>query len=159
MEEDKAPGPDGFPIKFLLACWEVVRDNVFDVFSKFHSRGKWCQSLSATFISLIPKKKGAIELNDSKPISLVGYMYKLLAKTLAIRLKEALVNLISDSQHAFLPRRQLTDCVLITNVNIDAMMRTGWEGVVCKVDMEKTYDHVNWGYVDWALDQMGYSLK
>lgn len=24
MEEDKALGPDGFPIKFLLACWDVV---------------------------------------------------------------------------------------------------------------------------------------
>lgn len=30
---------------------------------------------------------------------------------------------------------------------------------MCKVDMEKAYDHVNWGYVDWVLNQMGYGKK
>lgn len=25
--------------------------------------------------------------------------------------------------------------------------------------MEKTYDHVNWGYVDWVLVQMGFGVK
>lgn len=27
------------------------------------------------------------------------------------------------------------------------------------MDMEKAYDHVNWGYVDWVLDQMGFGGK
>lgn len=35
----------------------------------------------------------------------------------------------------------------------------GWEGVICKVDMEKVYDHVNWSYVDWVLDQMGFGVE
>lgn len=27
------------------------------------------------------------------------------------------------------------------------------------MDIEKVYDHVNWGYVDWVLDQMGFRRK
>lgn len=122
-------------------------------------KDKWCKSLSTTFITLIPKKKEAVDLKNFRSISLVGCIYKLLAKTLAIRLKEALVNVISDSQHAFLPRRQMIDCLLMANENIDAMLKVDWAKVVCKVDMEKAYDHVNWGYIDWVLDKMGFGLK
>lgn len=58
MEDDKAPGPDGFPSKLLTACWEVMGSKVMEVFNEFHSKNQRCRSLSATFISLIPKKKG-----------------------------------------------------------------------------------------------------
>lgn len=105
MEEDKAPGPDGFPTKFLIVCWEAVGRDVMEVFTEFHSKDQWCRSLSVTFITLIPKEKSTSELKDYRPISLVGCMYKLLAKTLAIGFKAALVQVISKSQHAFLPGR------------------------------------------------------
>lgn len=45
------------------------------------------------------------------------------------------------------------------NEYVDAMLKAGWSGVVCKVDMKKAYDHVNWGYVDWVLNQMGFSER
>lgn len=40
------------------------------------------KSLNATltFVTLIPKKMGAIEVKDIRPISLVSSMYKILAK-------------------------------------------------------------------------------
>lgn len=84
MEEYKALGPNQLPIKFLLACWDVLREDVFAVFSKFHSKDKWCKSLSMTFIIIIPMKKGAAELKDFRSISLVGCIDKFSAKTLAI---------------------------------------------------------------------------
>lgn len=68
MEEDKAPGPDGFPTKFLIACWEVVGKDVLDVFFEFYYKDQWCKSLSATFISLIPKKNGR---RNSKTLGLL----------------------------------------------------------------------------------------
>lgn len=68
MEEDKALGPDGFLTKFLTVCWEVVENDVLDVFLEFHSKDHWCKSLSATFISLIPKKKGRRNLKTLGPL-------------------------------------------------------------------------------------------
>lgn len=53
----------------------------------------------------------------------------------------------------------MIDCSLLVNEYIDAMTREGWPGVVWKVDMEKAYDHINWGYVDWTLKQMGFGIK
>lgn len=42
---------------------------------------------NATFLSLIPKKSGAEQIQDFIPISLVGSIYKILAKLLANSLK------------------------------------------------------------------------
>lgn len=57
MEDDKASGPDGFLTKFLKVCWEVVGKDVVAILEEFHSKSRWCRSLSATFITLILKKK------------------------------------------------------------------------------------------------------
>lgn len=107
----------------------------------------------------VPKKKGLTEIKDYYPISLVRCLYKLLAKTLAIRLKDTLASVISVSQNAFIPRRHLSNCSLIANECIDAALKAGRSGVVCKIDMEKAYDHINWVFLDWILLKMGFGVK
>lgn len=97
MEEDKAPGLDGFFIMFLKVCWDVVGKEAMTIFDSFHSNDQWCKSLSATFITLIPKKKGVTQVKDYQPISLLGCLYKLLAKMQVVRLKTILPTIILDS--------------------------------------------------------------
>lgn len=96
MEVDKTPGPNGFPTKFLKICWDVVGMEVMEVFETFCSKHQWSRSSSATFITLIPKKKDVSEVKDYHPISLVSYLYKVLAKPLVIRLKNVLSTVIPD---------------------------------------------------------------
>ena len=70
-------------------------------FRQFHETGRFVRSLNATFLVLIPKKGGAEDLKDFRPISLVGGLYKWLAKVLAKKLKGVLSKVISMSQNAF----------------------------------------------------------
>ena len=55
-------------------------------FKDFFERGKFVRSLNSTFLVLVPKKGGADDLRYYRPISLVGGLYKILAKVLANRL-------------------------------------------------------------------------
>ena len=87
MEGDKASGPDCFSIAFFQVCWEVVKEDIMKIFREFHVEGKFEASLNSTFISLIPIISGASEMKDFRPISLVGSLYKIIAKVLANRLK------------------------------------------------------------------------
>ena len=66
-------------------------------FADFHRHGIFEKSLNATFLCLIPKKTNAINIKDFRPISLMGNLYKLLAKVLAHRLRGVLDKLVSDS--------------------------------------------------------------
>ena len=71
MNGDKAPGPDGFTMAFWQSCWDFVKED-----------SSYLKSLNNTFLVLIPKKSGAEDLGDFRPISLLGGLYKLLAKVL-----------------------------------------------------------------------------
>ena len=72
-------------------------DEVLGFFRDFHEQGRFVKSLNASFLVLIPKKGRAEDLKDYKPISLVGSLYKLLAKVLANRLKKVVGRVMSCS--------------------------------------------------------------
>jgi hypothetical protein len=143
LNGDKAPGPDGFTMAFFQKCWDILKYDIMAVFAEFHSRGKFEKSFNATFVYLIPKKTGAMEVKDFRPISLIGGIYKIISKVLANRFKSVLGKIISNSQNAFIGGRQILDSVLIANECVDSQIRSGDPGLLCKLDLEKAYDHVN----------------
>jgi hypothetical protein len=156
---DKAPGSDGFTMGFFQSCWDVVKADIMTFLNDFHGCYSFEKSLNATFVSLIPKKSEAMEIKDFRPISLVGGVYKILAKLLANRLRVVLRKIISNSHNAFVQGRQILDSVLIANECLDSRVQQGDPGVLCKLDVEKAYDHVNWDFLLYLLTRCGFSEK
>ena len=146
MNGNKARGPDGFFMAFSQFCWEVMREDIMKVFRDFHAGGLFEKSLNTSFISLIPKVPGAINIKDFWLISLVEDIYKIVAKVLANRFRVVLGKIIFQSQSAFTKGRQILDPVLISNECLDSRLRSGEPGIICKMDLEKTYDHENWDF-------------
>ena len=95
MNGDKAPSPDGFSLFFWQRCWDFVKEEILEMLKEFYDQNIFLKSLNNTFLVLIPKKGGAEDLGDFRPISLLGGLYKLLAKVLANRLKKVIGKVVS----------------------------------------------------------------
>lgn len=99
------------------------------------------------------------EIKDFRPISLMGSIYKMISKVLAGRLKLVLPKIISCHQSAFIKGRQILDCALLANECMDSTIKSGIPGIIVKIDFEKAFDHVSWGFLDEVLSKMGFGRK
>lgn len=156
MEGAKAPGPDGFSMYFYQVCWDIIKDDLMLVFLEFFKRGILSKAMKSTFLVLIPKIDGASDMGDYRPISLVTSLYKIISKVLACRLRLVIGEVVSATQSAFIQGRQILDSTLIANECVDSMKKCKNKWVVCKVDMEKAYDRVDWDLLFWALRKKGF---
>ena len=102
---------------------------------------------------------GVEDLKNFRPISLVGGLYKLLAKVLANRLRKVVGKVVSKAQGAFVEGRQILDAVLIANETIDSILKNNKCGILCKLDIEKAYDHVDWSFLLMVMHKMGFGEK
>ncbi|GJQ98225.1 putative RNA-directed DNA polymerase, eukaryota, reverse transcriptase zinc-binding domain protein [Tanacetum coccineum] len=114
---------------------------------------------NSSFITLIPKVSNPINVNDVRPISLIGTHYKIIAKVLANRLSKVVDKLISHEQSTFIKSRQILDGPLILSEAIDWYKKRKKKKLLFKVDFEKAFDSVSWQYLDYMLCNIGFGLS
>ena len=156
---NKAPGLDGFNLLFFKKFWWLLKVELLEFFKEFHSNGRLAKGLNSSFIALIPKNDNPVGLGEYRPISLIGSVYKILAKVLAARLKKVISGLIGEVQTAFISGRNIFDGVLVANEIIDWWKKRGKKGVIIKLDFEKAYDSVNWDYLLDLMFKFGFGHK
>ncbi|XP_071697288.1 uncharacterized protein [Rutidosis leptorrhynchoides] len=82
-------------------------------------------------------------MDQMRPISLINASYKILAKTIANRLKLAIPSIISENQNGFFPSRLLTDGVMVVNEVVHLAKSTKKPLILIKIDFSKAYDCVS----------------
>jgi hypothetical protein len=158
-EGNKSPGPDGFNFAFIKAMWSLFKGEIRIMFDQFHGIASLPTSFSSYFVALIPKIHSPFSLGDFRPISLLGSLYKIIAKVLTARLARVMDRLVASTQSAFLKGRQLVDGVVVINEVVDLARRNGQSCLIFKVDFEKAYDSVEWSFLDYMLGRFDFCSK
>ncbi|GJU27324.1 RNA-directed DNA polymerase, eukaryota [Tanacetum coccineum] len=156
---DKAPGPDGFTFGFFRHFWYLVEKDVIDAVSYFFSYADIPRGCNSSFIALIPKIPDANVVKDFRPISLIGSLYKIIAKILTNRLVNVLGGLVNEVQSAFVANRQILDGPFIINELFQWCKSKKKQTLIFKVDFEKAYDSVRWDFLDEVLSKFGFGEK
>ncbi|GJY45171.1 RNA-directed DNA polymerase, eukaryota [Tanacetum coccineum] len=131
---DKSPGPDGFTFGFYRRYWDTIENDVVDA-------------------------DDTKVVENYRPISLIGSVYKIIAKILANHLVGVLGDLIHEVQSAFIANRQILDGPFILDELIHWCKSKKKQSMIFKVDFEKAYDSVRWDYLDDVLNKFGFGSK
>lgn len=158
----KAPGPDGFSAVFYQKCWHILKTELSQKICKMLNDGQLEEGINDTDIVLIPKVKNPGRLQEFRPISLCNSVGKIISKMLANRMKTVLPDIISESQSAFVPGRNISDNYLIAHevshfINTRLKQKTGFFSL--KTDMSKAYDRIEWDFLKGMLMAFGFPDK
>jgi hypothetical protein len=99
---NESPGPDSYNFSFIKEFWYLIKGEVKFMFYQFHVNVSLPKSFSSYFVALIPKIKSPFGLDEFRPISLLGCLYKLIVKVLAARLASVMSSIVAQTHRLFL---------------------------------------------------------
>ncbi|GJR14842.1 putative reverse transcriptase domain-containing protein [Tanacetum coccineum] len=111
--ENKSPGPDGFTFEFFRKYWDSIGPDMCVAVEWFFRHNSFAKGCNASFITLIPKSQDPKTVSDFRPISLIGSLYKVVTKILAIRLSSVFRTLFQMFRPHFSLNRQIPEWALI----------------------------------------------
>nr|GEX00064.1 hypothetical protein [Tanacetum cinerariifolium] len=157
IDGNKAPGPDGFSSQFFKDSWSVVGDDVCKAVRDFFSNGKLLKEINATVFSLVPKVAAPSKVSDYRPIACCNVVYKIISKVICNRLKGVLGFLVDDNQSAFIPSRQISGNIMLSQELMRYYHRNrGPAKCAFKIDIENAYDSVEWIFLSNTLKHFGF---
>jgi hypothetical protein len=92
-------------------------------------------------------------------LPLASGVYKIIAKVITNRLKRVVDSIIPKPHNVFVRGRQILDSILIENECLDIRIMYDVLGVLCKLEIERVYDHVNWEFLLYVLRKCGVGEK
>lgn len=158
MRGNAKPGPDVFNATFYKATWSWIGDYIYSLVRSFYTN-KWLpDSFKKTNIVLIPKKFVCLTPLDYRPISLCNVIYKIIAKSLALKMQPYLRDCIMDSQYAFVKGRRISENIILGHEIIHSFRQKRWttNAFMLKLDLAKAFDRLEWSFIKYALKRIGF---
>ncbi|XP_074288536.1 uncharacterized protein LOC141613691 [Silene latifolia] len=160
IPKDKSPGPDGYTSQFFKDAWDIIGDEIGGAIMNFFDSGKLLSQINSTVITLIPKVDRPTNVTHFRPISCCNVIYKTISKLLCNRLALVLPDIISRNQEAFVKGRSILENILICQDLVRYYSRkTVSSRSMFKLDLQKAYDTIEWGFVEQMLGALHFPEK
>jgi len=159
LEKNSAPGPDHIPVEFYQNCWEIIKEDIMDMFLEFEIHNLDLGRLNYGVITLIPKLKEATKIQQYRPICLLNVSFKIFTKALMFRFENCMSRITNVCQSAFIKGRNIMDGVMALHEVLHDTKIKKKDGLILKLDFEKAYDKLNWDFLFSCLRQRGFCEK
>ncbi|KAL5169644.1 Transposon TX1 uncharacterized protein [Glycine soja] len=160
MDNNKAPGLDGFNALFFKKAWNIIGDDIFEAVNEFFTTGNFLKQINHAIIAFIPKHDQASQVNHFRLISCCNLLYKIVSKILANRIAPVLETIIGKTQTAFIKNRKMMDNIFLVQEILHKYARKR-SSLRCllKIDLHKAYDSISWEFLDWMLKSIGFPAQ
>ena len=153
----KSPGNDGLGFEFYVVFWENISEQLFESFNDGLKNGILSSSQRQAVIKLLEKKgKDKRFISNWRPISLINFDTKILAKCLAKRMKEVLPKIIKNYQTAYVANRFLGESVRLISDVLNITKTLNIDGYLMTVDIQKAFDSVDHNFMYACLKRFGF---
>ncbi len=156
MPKGKTPRSNGIPTEFFQEFIDEISPTLLQAFSAMLRNGETSKLINKGLITLIPKSEDHAKLRNWRPITLLGSLYKILAKTLARRLQVFLPNIIRPGQTGFVEGRSILDNTFLAQEAQDWAEESNQDLVLLLLDFEKAFDRIEWSFLFEALAKLSF---
>ncbi|XP_019262748.1 PREDICTED: uncharacterized protein LOC109240551 [Nicotiana attenuata] len=144
--------------KFYQACWEVIKEDLFNVVLAFFRGCLMPRFMTSAYFVLLLKVEFPNSLTEFRPISLSNFINKIISKVICSRLGPILPRIISANQSGFVKGRNISENIMLAQEIVHGIKKpTEGSNVVIKVYMAKAYDRVSWSFTCLMLRRMGFN--
>jgi Reverse transcriptase (RNA-dependent DNA polymerase) len=159
LANNKAIGPDGLPNEFSKQQWPLIKQAVLRIFDDLYNEQVDLTSLNVANVILLPKIDMPSTISDYRPISIINFIPKLIAKVLANRLQEHLPSLVSERQTAFIRSRFIAENFLASRELLHHVEQSKEPTLLLKLDFSKAFDTLSWDFLLNVLTARGFPHK
>nr|GEW15622.1 RNA-directed DNA polymerase, eukaryota, reverse transcriptase zinc-binding domain protein [Tanacetum cinerariifolium] len=148
-----------FLYHFRDRFWSLIEDDVVDAVNHFFNNGYRPKGCHFSFVALISKTQDTKIVQDFRPISLIGSLYKIIAKLLANRLVTVMGDLVNEVQFAFIANQKFLDDPFILNEIIHWCKAKKKQTTLFKAEFEKAFDSIRWDFLDDVLKNFRFAVE
>ena len=157
LPNNKSPGSDGFTTNFYKFFWIDIKDLLFDSFKYSFAHGTLSNEQKRGVLNLIPKpQKDLRYLSNWRPVSLLQTDYKILTKTLALRLQNVLPNIINIDQVGYIPNRYIGKNIRTIKDIMTYSLSHKIPGFIALIDFQKAFDSIEWHFMFKCLSHFNF---
>lgn len=115
IDDNKAPGVDGFNAYFFKKAWNIIKVELIKAVQDFFQHNKLLRAVNNTVVTLIPKSSHPDSVRDFRPIACCTTVYKVISKIISYRIQGCLNGVIGHIQSTFIPGRLISDNIILSH--------------------------------------------
>ncbi|KAJ4758242.1 RNA-directed DNA polymerase (reverse transcriptase)-related family protein [Rhynchospora pubera] len=158
LNPNKAAGPDGVNGRLIQAYWDYFGPCITQEVKQFFITAQLDPNVAVSNTVLIPKVDHPATVSDYRPISVCNFLYKVISKLLANRMKSVIGKLILPNQTAFTPGRDKSENIIMLREVMHSFRKRSFNqhAFAFKCDLSKAFDRMEWNFVESVLVSYGF---
>lgn len=161
LNNGSSPGIDGLSTEFYKVFWGRLGHFLTSALNVSYDKGELSYTQNSAVITLIHKSKELPKnkLTNWRPISLTNSDYKILAKTLALRLMNVIDSIVDKDQSAYIRHRDISNHLQLINDVIDYLKVKHKPGILLALDFSKAFDSISRKFLLTAFKRFGFGTE